>query len=110
MENVQNTCLKWSALDVEAHIDNLKYQWEPGEAPTEFFDLGINSYNCEELEKMFLEEMKTIILNNQDNIIEYINNLVQDHVYSYQEQILDEITEIITPILQAKKTLQNNGK
>jgi len=108
MENVNNTSLKWSALDVEAYIDNLREEWIPGEKPLEFFDLGINCENCEELQKMFFEEMKCVIIRNEENIIEYINSLILDHVCDYRDSIVHEIKYKIAPILQAKKTLNDH--
>lgn len=110
MKNVQNTSLQWSALDVEAYIDNLNEEWTPGEAPTEFFELDINSENCEELQQFFADEINTIIQKNEDNIIEYINNLILDHICENRAELVDEIKKIITPILEAKKTLQEHGK
>ena len=110
MENVQNTCLQWSALDVEAYVDNISEEWQPGEAPTEFFDLDINSENCEELQQFFEDEIKIIIRKNEEYIIEYINRLILDHICENRAEIVDEIKKIVSPILQAKKTLQNHGK
>lgn len=106
MKNVQNTSLQWSALDVEAYIDNVSEEWQPGEAPTDFFELDINSENCEELHRYFENEMKFIIQKNEDNIIEYINRLILDHVCENRSELVDEIKNIITPMIQVKKTLQ----
>ena len=51
--------------------------------------------------------MRFIIQKNEDNIIEYINRLILDHICENRSELVDEIKKIITPILQAKKPFKS---
>ena len=90
MKYVDNPAVQWSALDIEAHIDPII---ERDDASINFVD-GRMEY-ADKLEHYFHELIEEVFEVNQDDIIEFINRRIQDHLYYNREEIINEIKSLI---------------
>jgi len=82
---VNNTAVQWSGLDIEAFIDPI---------------IELNKEQSERLQDYFDNEMENVIESYRDDIIEFINLKIQDHVYYNKNEMLNEIKQILNEKVQ----------
>jgi len=80
---VDNPAVQWSGLDIEAFItisDPI---------------IELTKEQSEKLQDYFDNEMENVIESYRDDIIEFINLKIQDHIYYNKKQIKQEINSIL---------------
>ena len=80
MKQVENASLNWSGSDIEAFID-------PIIEPT--------AEESKKLQGYFNSVMEDVIESHRDDIIEFINNIIMDHIYYNKQEIKQEIEQIL---------------
>lgn len=77
---VDNPAVQWSGLDIEAFIDPI---------------IELTKEQSEKLQDYFDEEIENVFESYRDDIIEFINYKIQDHIYYNKKQITEEINSIL---------------
>ena len=96
MKCVDNPSVKWSALDIEAHIEPI-IEEVLIDNPLEHEELvAFNAIkDGDKMESYFHGLIEEVFEVNQEVIIEFINQRIQDHLYYNREEIINEIKSLI---------------